>query len=97
MNGLNWKAVGIVVTLLLALTGWAYSLGIQRQRLEAASEDISTIQEEQRLVREANTQLAVKVGELGGAVGELRGAVEALRQEVGALRIELARQRGGER
>jgi len=72
----TWQKLALVLSFVLAFSGWAFSLGIQHQMVKTNERDIASIQAELRESRATNTALAVQVARLTEAVNNLRGSLD---------------------
>lgn len=70
-NNDRWRSIGVLAALVLALLGWAYSLGIMRQTMLINARDISIMHAEVSTMRQANLELSREVSELTEAVRAL--------------------------
>jgi hypothetical protein len=69
-NG-RWQTAGILVAFALALLGWVYSLGVNRQTVIINTRDINRIERELDTMRGNNVALSIEIARLSEAVNQL--------------------------
>ncbi len=69
-NG-RWQTAGILAAFTLALLGWVYSLGVNRQTVIINTRDINRIERELDTMRGNNVALSIEIARLSEAVTQL--------------------------